>query len=231
MRWMRRAVWVAASLATFVTMLFSLLLVLTPSAGDAPGRAAAKIRQQPGTVPLTTIPLRIAAAVVATEDHRFYHHPGIDPIAFGRVATGLLTGRDRGGATIDAQLAKLLYTGDRHDWGAQLDVVGLAVKIDHAYSKDQILLMYLNVAYFGHGFYGAQAASLGYFGEPPQNLDWAQAALLAGLLQAPTDYDPLDHPQAALERRQYVLNRLVAMGALSSVDGAGFNRRGLELKQ
>ena len=159
---------------------------------------------------LTSIPARVAAAVLATEDHRFYQHPGVDPIALGRVGVGLLHGVDSGGATIEAQLAKPLYTGDRHDWAAHVDLVGLAVKLDRRYTKDQILLMYLNVAYFGHGFYGVRAASVGYFGQAPQVLDWAEAALLAGLLQSPANYDPVDHPQAAMQRRHYVPDRLVA---------------------
>jgi membrane peptidoglycan carboxypeptidase len=75
--------------------------------------------------------------------------------------------------------------------------------------------MYLNVAYFGHGFYGVRAASVGYFGQAPQVLDWAEAALLAGLLQSPANYDPVDHPQAAMQRRHYVPDRLVATGVLS----------------
>jgi membrane peptidoglycan carboxypeptidase len=209
--------------------LFSTMMVMTPSAEDAADRAAAKIAAQSGGSELTSIPARVAATVLATEDHRFYEHPGVDPIALGRVGIGLLHGVDSGGATVEAQLAKLLYTGDRHDWAAQVDLVGLAVKLDRRYTKDQILLMYLNVAYFGHGFYGVQAASLGYFGKAPQALDWAQAALLAGLLQSPTNYDPVDHPQAAMQRRRHVLERLVATGVLSAVDATEFDDRSLEL--
>ena len=205
------------------------MMVLTPSADDAVDRSAAKIAEQSGGVRLTGIPTRVAAAVLATEDHRFYEHPGVDPIALGRVGIGLLHGVDSGGSTIEAQLAKLLYTGDRGDWPAHVDQVGLAVKLDQRYTKDQILLMYLDVAYFGHGFYGVQAASVGYFGKAPQALDWAQAALMAGLLQSPTDYDPINHPQAAMQRRHHVLERLVATGALSASDAVQMDARELEL--
>jgi membrane peptidoglycan carboxypeptidase len=89
--------------------------------------------------------------------------------------------------------------------------------------------MYLNVAYFGHGFYGLQAASVGYFDLAPQDLDWAQAATLAGLLQAPNDYDPIEHPHAALQRRQHVLDRLAATGALTRAEAADDNELSLEL--
>jgi membrane peptidoglycan carboxypeptidase len=89
--------------------------------------------------------------------------------------------------------------------------------------------MYLNIAYFGHDYYGLRAASIGYFDQAPQNLDWAQAALLAGLLQAPTDYDPIDHPEPARQRRHYVLDRLIATGVLTPADAAGYDAQSLEL--
>jgi penicillin-binding protein 1A len=228
-RWLRRMLWTFATCLLVSIALFATMLVLTPSAQDAADRAAAKIAVQSGGAQLTSIPARIAAAVLATEDHRFYEHPGVDPIALGRVGIGLLHGVDGGGATIEAQLAKLLYTGDRGDWAAHVDLAGLAVKLDQRYTKDQILLMYLNVAYFGHGFYGVQLASVGYFGKAPQALDWAQAALLAGLLQSPTNYDPVDHPLAAMQRRHHVLERLVANGVLSTPDATEIDGHGLEL--
>jgi membrane peptidoglycan carboxypeptidase len=228
-RWLRTTLWIAAPLALAATVLFVLLLALTPSARDAADRAAASVAEHSANAPATAIPERVSAAVVATEDHRFYQHPGIDPVALGRAAIGSLAGKDSGGSTIETQLAKLLYTGDRHDLSADLDMVGLAVKLDRTYSKDQVLLMYLNVAYFGHGLYGLQAASEGYFQTRPQSLDWDQAALLAGLLQAPTSYDPLVHPDAALERRHHVLDRLVATGKLTAADARALDMRGLEL--
>jgi membrane peptidoglycan carboxypeptidase len=228
-RWLRRAFKTLVALMIALLALFSLLLSLTPSVSDAPSRVSARITEHPGTNALTAVPTRVAAAVVATEDHRFYEHPGIDALALGRVGVGLLHGNDGGGATIELQLAKLLYTDGRADWASQWDQVGIAIKLDQTYTKDQILLMYFNVAYFGHGFYGLQAASIGYFDQAPQNLDWPQAAMLAGLLQAPTDYDPIDHPQTALLRRHHVLDRLAATGVLTPAEASGYDGRSLEL--
>jgi penicillin-binding protein 1A len=228
-RWLRRAFQTIAAGVIVVLALLGLLLLLTPGVTDAASRASASIAQHPGSIALTEVPKRVADAVVATEDHRFYQHPGIDPVALGRAGVGLLYDHENGGATIEVQLAKLLYTNGRADLASQLEQVGVAIKLDQTYTKDKILLMYLNVAYFGHGFYGLQAASVGYFDQPPQNLDWPQAAMLAGLLQAPTDYDPVDHPQTALLRRHYVLDRLAATGMLPAAEAATYDRQSLEL--
>jgi penicillin-binding protein 1A len=228
-RWLRRSIQTIAALAITTVALLCLLLLLTPSVNDAASRASATTAEHPGSRALTAVPTRVADAVVATEDHRFYQHLGIDPMALGRTGIGLLQGHDVGGATLEVQLAKLLYTQGRADWVSQLEQVGIAIKLDQSYTKDQILLMYLNVAYFGHGFYGLQAASLGYFNQQPQNLDWPQAAMLAGLLQAPTDYDPIAHPQTALLRRQHVLDRLATTGVLSAAEAITYAGQGLEL--
>jgi penicillin-binding protein 1A len=209
--------------------MFDLLLVVTPGADDAAARTAAQMAEHPGTSGLTTVPAKLAAAVLATEDHRFYNHSGVDPLSVGRVVIGVVQGRDEGGATIEVQLAKLLYSDGPGGKPGQLDLLGLAIKLDRSYSKDELLTMYLNVAYFGHGFYGAQAASVGYFHLAPSDLDWNQAALLAGLLQAPTAYDPFVHPASALARRHHVLDRLVATGALTPVVASGLDAQGLEL--
>jgi penicillin-binding protein 1A len=91
----------------------------------------------------------------------------------------------------------------------------LALKLDQAWSKDQILRMYLDDGYYGDGRYGLTAASEGYFGVAPDRLTWAQASLLAGLFQAPSAYDPFTHPDAARARQRHVLDRLVATGRLS----------------
>jgi penicillin-binding protein 1A len=168
--------------------------------------------------------------VLAVEDHRFNHHFGIDVLALGRAGVGVVTGSDQGGSTIEVQLGKLLYTGGRRDLRAQAEQAALAIKLDWTYSKSQILLMYLNSEYFGHGFYGIAAASHGYFGRGPDQLDWSQAALLAGLLKAPSDYDPLLHPQESLRRRAHVLQRLRAVGALTGSQLAQAESTGLELR-
>ena len=160
--------------------------------------------------------LPVAAAIVSTEDHRFYSEPGFDPIAIGRVIAGRVTGQpDQGGATLYQQLAKMLYTPGQSGARVEAEQVVLGIKLDLSYSKPQILRLYSDVAYFGHGYYGLAEASCGYFGVTPAGLSWAQAALLAGLVQAPTADNPVAHYTVARAREAHVLGRLAATGALS----------------
>jgi membrane peptidoglycan carboxypeptidase len=122
---------------------------------------------------------------------------------------------DQGGATLYQQLAKMLYTPGRSSTGAEAEQLALAVKLKYAYSRPEILRLYADVAYFGHGFYGLAEASCGYFGVPPDRMSWPQAALLAGLVQGPTTDDPIDYPLAGRAREEHVIARLVAVGAIT----------------
>ncbi|HMA46658.1 MAG TPA: biosynthetic peptidoglycan transglycosylase, partial [Frankiaceae bacterium] len=197
-----------------VVLAVGVLLAVTPSTGDAPRRVAA--RAAAGAVPLAgPLPARVVAALVATEGSRFYHHHGVDPRGAVRGMLGPLVGGDGGGATLDQQLVKIFYTGGRRGLVDRVEQVALAVKLDARFSKDEILRLYLDTVYFGHGFYGVTAAARGYFGRDPARLTWAQASLLAGLVQAPSAYDPLAHLAAARARQRHVLDRLVATGRLS----------------
>jgi penicillin-binding protein 1A len=167
---------------------------------------------------------------VSTEDHRFYSEPGIDVFAIGRLIAGRITGRpDQGGATLYQQLAKMLYTPGRSGIAIEAEQVGLGIKLDLAYPKWQILQMYADVAYFGHNYYGLGAASCGYFGVTPARLSWPEAAMLAGLVQAPSADDPIAHFAAARARESHVLGRLVATGHLSQAQAVGFYRQPLDL--
>lgn len=162
-----------------------------------------------------------AAVLIATEDSRFYDTPGIDPISVIRAAKAGIGGSDTGGATVEQQLAKQLYTdGQAGSPETKAEQAALAVKLDSTYSKQQILAMYAAVVYFGHGYCGLDAASHGYFGVAPDQLTWGQAALLAGLVQAPSAYDPYIHPDLARTRQRHVLDRLVATGHLTTSDAA-----------
>ena len=206
------------------------LLLVTPSVGDAPARAQAMDQQHHVAYPGPAVPARFAASLVSTEDHRFYSEPGIDPIAIGRLIMGRIAGRpDQGGATLYQQLAKMLYTPDRSGIEVEAEQVGLGIKLDLAYPKWQILRMYADVAYFGHNYYGLGAASCGYFGVTPARLSWPQAAMLAGLVQAPTADDPIAHFAAARARESHALGRLVATGHLSQAQAASFYRQPLDL--
>ncbi len=152
----------------------------------------------------------------ATEDHRFYSEPGIDPAAVGRVILGRFTkGPDQGGATLYQQLARMLYVGGQSGMLAEAEQILLGIKLDLNYSKAHILRMYAAVAYFGHGYYGLAAASCGYFAEQPAGLSWGQAAMLAGLVQAPSADDPFSHFANARASEAHVLVRLIAMRQLT----------------
>jgi penicillin-binding protein 1A len=167
------------------------------------------------------VPPRFATSLEATEDHRFSEEPGVDPIAVLRVIEGKITGKgDQGGATLYQQLAKMLYTPGRAGLRVEAEQVALAVKLKFTYSGPQVVRMYADVAYFGNGFYGLKAASCGYFGVPPAGLSWPQAALLAGLVQAPSLDDPLLYPAQARIREEHVIGRLVAIGALTQAQAS-----------
>lgn len=215
-RFARRFLLACLALVLILGVAFGGLLLVTPSAGNARQLTRAQDRSHGAPYPGAPVPQRFAAALTATEDHRFYSEPGIDPIAVVRVIVDSVTGKgDTGGATLYQQLAKMLYTPGRSGVLTEIEQVALAVKLKFSYSGGEILRMYSDVAYFGHGFYGLQEASCGYYGVQPARLSWPQAAMLAGLVQAPTTDDPLAHPANGRAREQHVIGRLVAVGALS----------------
>jgi membrane peptidoglycan carboxypeptidase len=198
-----------------------LLFVLTPSAGQATALARAQARERHIAYPGPPVPPYFAQALVATEDHRFYSDPGVDPFALARVVLSWVTGRkDEGGSTIDQQLAKNLYTGGHGGFTRDVEQVALAVKLNRAYTRPEILRMYAEVAYYGHGYYGLQAASCGYFGRPPAGLTLVQAAMLAGVVNAPTYDDPLVYPRQARTRLVHVIGRMAAVGYLTKAQEA-----------
>ena len=229
-RWLRRALIVVLAIALAGALAFAGLMLATPSVSTAPLLAQTFDRAHGAAYPGPAVPERFAAALVATEDHRFYSEPGFDPIAVGRVIVGRLTGQpDQGGATLYQQLAKMLYTPGRSGAGVEAEQVILGIKLDLSYSKPQILRLYADVAYFGHGYYGLAQASCGYFGVVPAGLTWPQAALLAGLVQAPSADNPVAHFTVARAREAHVLGRLVATGTLTQAQAARAYRAPLHL--
>jgi penicillin-binding protein 1A len=221
-RWLRRLITRGCVLSLGVAVVLAavggVLLAATPGVGDAQARVRAQAVAHGVRDTDAATPPRVAAALVATEDARFWHNPGIDPVGVLRAVVFWARGHggDGGGATIEQQLAKMLYTDGQRTRRDQLEQVALAVKLAHVYPKGEILRMYLSTAYFGHGYYGLDAAARGYFKKSPAQLDWPQAALLVGLVQAPSAYDPLHHPDLAKQRRAEVLHRLEAVGDLTS---------------
>ncbi len=149
----------------------------------------------------------VPEAVIAIEDRRFYSHFGVDPIGLARaMATNLIKRRFvQGGSTLTQQLAKNLFLKPDRTLERKVQEVLLAFWIEHKYSKDQILEMYLNRVYFGSGAYGVEAASRRYFDKPARDVTLAEAAMLAGLLKAPSRLSPARDPKAASERAQLVI--------------------------
>ncbi len=210
----------AATISVVVVAAIGLgvLVLASPSVGNAPTLVASILAAHHAPSDDGHIPSRLGQALLATEDSRFYHDPALDPLGVGRALIGLVTGNgNEGGATIEQQLAKMLYAPGT-DLRAELEQVGVAFRLDAKYTKAHILAMYLDAAYFGDGAYGCTAAAEHYFGVAPGDLSWAQASLLAGLVQAPSKYDPHGHLSLARARQRHVLARLVATGTLSSAE-------------
>lgn len=188
-----------------------------PGVGDAPARVRAIVLSHRGTLGPEPAPPRLAAAAVSVEDEHFYSNIIVNVASgAGRAALAALHGGgDPGGSTIPQQLAKELYDGGA-GLGATLRALGLGIKLSARYSRGEVLAMYLDASYFGNGYWGDAAAARGYFGVSPRRLDWSQAAMLAGLLQAPSAYDPLAHYRLAKERQRHVLDQLAANGYITA---------------
>jgi membrane peptidoglycan carboxypeptidase len=195
----------------------------TPAVDDAQARVAALAARH--GVPVLApdeVPSRLALAVVATEDERFYSHHGIDvPGVVRAVIDDLRMGcLCEGGSTITEQLVKEVYLGG-YDGGAdKLVDVTLAFKVELVLDKPRIMADWLTLAPTGPTLYGAGPSACIYFGKPLAELDLAQYALLAGLPQSPSADDPLRHPEAALRRRGQVLDAMVGHGYATRAEAA-----------
>ena len=160
------------------------------------------------------------AATLAAEDRNFYHHGGVDAGSTLRALWVDVTsgGLNEGGSTITQQLVKIQLLTPQKSLERKVHEMVLAVALEQRFSKDQILTMYMNRVYYGHGAYGIGAAAKTYFSKDAKDLTPAQAALLAGLIQAPTAYDPTTHFDLARQREQYVLQGMVDTNAISAAD-------------
>ncbi len=175
-------------------------------------------------VPLSRIPDNLKYAVLAVEDAKFYRHEGLDYEGIARaVIKDIASGSFReGGSTITQQLAKLMFLTPEKSIVRKLREAVLAVKMEEELTKDDILELYLNKAYFGHGAYGVEMASRAYFGRRVGDLSLAEAAMIAGLLRSPRKYSPYEDMKRAKERQAVVLGRMVEEGFISRgrADGA-----------
>ena len=173
-------------------------------------------------VPLERIPQKLIEAFVSAEDSRFFEHEGIDFLGILRAlwknikAGGIV----QGGSTITQQVTKSLLLSPERSFSRKLKEAILAYRIEKHLSKQEILFLYLNQIYLGHGAYGVQAAAQNYFGKNVEELNLAECATLAGLPQAPSRYSPYSHPERAKERQVYVLNRMVADGYITTNEAA-----------
>jgi penicillin-binding protein 1A len=180
-------------------------------------------------VPYDRIPRRVVQAFVASEDKNFFAHGGIDVLGTLRAAlnTFVLRRKIQGGSTITQQTAKALLissegfeAGSRRNLARKVRELILAKRLERAFTKEQILWMYLNGVYLGHHSYGVQAAAENYYRKNVEDLSLEEAALIAGLPQAPSRYSPFSRPEAAKERRRYVLRRMHEEGFISGEERA-----------
>jgi penicillin-binding protein 1A len=168
-------------------------------------------------IQITQVPKYVTQAFVAAEDARFFHHSGVDIQGIARAFLKNLQAGTivQGGSTITQQVAKSLFLTPEKSYIRKLKEAILAYKIDKYLKKYEILNLYLNHIYLGHGTYGLEAASQRYFGKSAQDLTLAETALLAGLPKAPSRYSPYFHPQRAHMRQSYVLNRMAEDGYIT----------------
>lgn len=155
------------------------------------------------------LPPRLEQAILSAEDANFFKHGGIDPQGILRSAVkNVLEGSRIGGSTLTMQLARKLYLTPEKTWRRKIEEALLTVEIEKRYSKQQILTLYANLMYLGHGNYGMQTAALDFFGRPVAELSITESATLAGILQRPSAYSPHHRPDLVINRRNYVLRRM-----------------------
>src|SRR5918993_3974470 len=196
---------------------------LTRGVGDtwflsADGRRWFRMDEHHQDVPLADIPLHLQQAFIAVEDHRFYRHPGVDPIALGRAVFRNLraSGTVEGGSTLTQQLARTLFLSTRRSYGRKAREAALAVMIDAQLSKTQVLELYLNRIYLSAGVYGVETMARHLFGKPAKQLTLAESALIAGLARSPAGLSPWTNLDGAVARSHVVLTRMREEGFITA---------------
>ncbi len=182
-------------------------------------------------VKLDDISPHLVDATIAVEDRRFYSHHGFD---YKRIAAALLAdikagAKVQGASTITQQYSRNLFLAPDKTWERKLKEAFYAARIEANYTKDEILLGYLNTIYYGHGHYGVEAAAQYYFGKPAKALNLAEASLLAGVPKGPTYYSPIKNIENAKDRQQIVLDAMVATGTISKKEAAEAFKTPIEL--
>jgi penicillin-binding protein 1A len=232
--WLNRLVVLSLSLAVLVSgiVLLAPLPYLPPAPlqsaflFDTNDRLIARVNaeERREIVPFGRVPEVVRQAFLAAEDERFYEHSGVDALAIGRALWKDLTGgRFQGGSTITQQLVRNTadpYVGRERTLSRKLREAIMAIRLERRFSKDRIFEMYLNQIYFGHGAYGVETAAQEYFGKHVWRLELAEAATLAGLVASPTHYNPRTEPAASRTRRNWVIDRMAALGFVSQEEAA-----------
>ncbi|WP_034157708.1 transglycosylase domain-containing protein [Sphingomonas sp. ERG5] len=180
------------------------------------------------------IPAVMRDAMVAVEDRRFRSHPGVDPVGVLRAVKLALANRGtdkrlQGASTITQQVARTIFLSNKYDFGRKVREAILALAIERKFSKDQILELYLNKVYFGGGAYGIDAASRRFFGHGADTLNLNEAAVIAGLVKAPSRYSPTADAEAAISRAGVVIKLMQETGKISPAQAAGANPSSVSL--
>src|SRR3954464_13569937 len=182
-------------------------------------------------LPYDQIPAEMRAAMISTEDRRFRSHIGVDPIGLGRAIASALFKNHRVSATstITQQLARNIFLTNNRSFGRKIKEGILALAMERKFTKDQILELYLNKVYFGGGAYGIDAASRKFFGHGADHLSLSEAAVIDGMVKAPSNYSPTADAQAAVGRAGVVLDTMVENGVISRAEADEADPQALKL--
>jgi penicillin-binding protein 1A len=202
---------------------------------DARGNSLGVLANEENRQPVTSDEISpwMKKGTVAIEDRRYYEHSGVDPLGISRaLVENVMAGRVvQGGSTLTQQLISQIYIVKQRTLDRKVREAVLAVQLEDRFTKDEILTAYLNTVFYGNNAYGIEAAAQTYFAKPAKELTLAQAALLSGLPQLPSTYDPYLYPEAALKRRSQVLQAMRETGVITARQEAKANATPLKLKR
>ena len=206
--------------------------IITTFYADDNRKIAEFFKERRIVIPLSDMPDVLKNAFIAAEDARFYKHQGVDIFSiirafFKNLEAGTIV---QGGSTITQQVTKSFLLTPERSYLRKIKEAILAYRIDKAFSKDEVLFLYLNQIYLGHGAYGVEAAAENYFDKSAKELDLAEAAMLAGLPQAPSRYSPFRQPEKAKQRQIYVLNRMKDEGYITNVEATQAISKVMDIK-
>jgi penicillin-binding protein 1A len=254
--WRRYALWTVGGIAALAVLGFVGLLIAVYSARaslpsfdelkSSPNGQMIRVHAADGTVIVSlgpsygewvgydNIPTNMRVAMVAIEDRRFRSHFGVDPVALLRITKFAFDNRGngrrlQGASTITQQVARTIFLSNKYDVGRKLREMILALAIERKFSKDQILELYLNKVYFGGGAYGIDAAARKFFGHSGTTLSLSEAAVIAGLVKAPSRYSPTADAEAAVGRASVVLQVMQETGALTAAEAAAADPKAVKL--